>query len=279
MNKNGINNNDINKKFEFLTNEIKLLKDEDVKNKITIKKNVENIINLNYQLMELKRFIHEIKEKYDQQYKYLLNIILERKDNEKKNKIKIDKINNIEGININQNDNKNDKKLLIKDKFYFTPKGKDKISNFQKGTLEEKFEIKLVDLIFDENINYKKNDLNNFRKISTALIIKGKKPGEIVDYFFNKNINNFYDEINQEQMFIIESKKTMFFLIFADIQNVLLLKGIDKIKIDEFIKELREICGIIQEDIKNEDLMKEIKNNKYNRTNTIKSILLKMKLI
>ena len=173
--------------------------------------------------MELKIFIHEIKEKYDQQYKYLLNIILERKDNEKKNEIKIDKINNIEGININQNDNKNDKKLLIKDKFYFTPKGKDKISNFQKGTLEEKFEIKLVDLIFDENINYKKNDLNNFRKISTALLIKGKKPGEIVDYFFNKNINNFYDEINQEQMFIIESKKTMFFLIFADIQNVLLL--------------------------------------------------------
>ena len=279
MNKNEININDINKKLEFLTNEIKLLKDEDVKNKITIKKNVENIINLNYQLMELKRLIHEIKEKYDQKYKYLLNIILERKDNEKKNEIKIDKINNIEGININQNDNKNDKKLLIKDKFYFTPKGKDKISNFQKGTLEEKFEIKLVDLIFDENINYKKNDLNNFRKISTALIIKGKKPGEIVDYFFNKNINNFYDEINQEQMFIIESKKTMFFLIFADIQNVLLLKGIDKIKIDEFIKELREICGIIQEDIKNEDLMKEIKNNKYNRTNTIKSILLKMKLI
>ena len=38
MNKNEINNNDINKKLEFLTNEIKLLKEEDVKNKITIKK-------------------------------------------------------------------------------------------------------------------------------------------------------------------------------------------------------------------------------------------------
>ena len=55
-----------------------------------------------------------------------------------------------------------------------------------------------------------------------------------------------------------------------------LLTNVDKDKIDEFMKELREKCGITEEDMNDNDLKKEIKYNRKDKKKMLKSILTKI---
>ena len=76
---------------------------------------------------------------------------------------------------------------------------------------------------------------------------------------------------------IVGSKKSKINEFIAEMQNISLNK-IEKNKINEFIKQLREKCGFTEEDINNEDLMKEIKKHNYDKANIILSILAKSNL-
>ena len=274
MYENEININEINKQFEELRNEIKLLKEEDEKNKKTIKKNVENIGNLNVQLIELKRKIDELEKR-----EFLVDHVAEKEDDIQKNKINIDE-NYIDKVN---DKNKKEKKGLFG---FLNKKNNSSNKNIHKEknvneevkirTLIENFENKLVDIIFNEDNKNKINNLNDFKKICTVLLIKDKNPGELFVYFLEKNKYNTFNDIDNEKK-SITIKKDEIFTALADIHNVFLIKDIDKHKINEFIKELREKIGITEEDMKDEEIRKEIKNNKYNIKNTINSILTKNK--
>ena len=276
MYENEININEINKQFEELKNEIKLLKEEDEKNKKTIKKNVENIGNLNEQLMDLKRKIDELEKR-----EFLVNHVAEKEDDIQKNKINIDE-NYIDKVT---GKNKNEKKGFFG---LFSKKNNSSNKNIHKEknvneevkirTLFEKYENKLIDILFDEDNKNKINNFNDFKKISTALLIKDKNPGEILAFFMEKNNLDNHNDTDNEKKAIL-NKKDEIFTALADIHNFFLLKEIDKHKIDEFIKELREKIGITEEDMKDEEIAKEIKNNKNNRKNTINSILSKNKIL
>ena len=316
MNKNEIYNNDINDKFEILKKEIELLKSEDDNNKAIIKKNEDNIKNLNLQLLNLqnaqlkeeelkrnieklkenieqikeehkrnieqlkenidqlkeehKRNIEKLKEDYNNKFKSLLKDKIEDKDIKPKNEI----------IFNNNNNNKNDiNKKGVNKKKANSPKKK---SLTEKETskireIEKLYETKLIQIFINENKNSKTNDLNDLKKISTALIIKDKNPAETLILFLNKNNIDNNDENKEVQKTFINNKKEEILMIIKNTYSFALLNDIDKTKIDEFIKEFREICGITEEDIKNKEIEKEIKKNKYNRKNAIESILLKIK--
>ena len=144
--------------------------------------------------------------------------------------------------------------------------------------MEYYFKNKLIEIFTNENQNATTKDLNDLKKISTTLIIKDKNPAKILVLFLNENNNiDNNDENNKEQETFINNKKQEIFIIIGETHSFLMIKDIDKNKINEFIKELREKCGITEEDINNEDLEKEIKKNKYDRKNAIESILLKIK--
>ena len=137
-----------------------------------------------------------------------------------------------------------------------------------------------MDIFFNENSKNKINDnddYNELKKISTSLLIQNMNIGEIFAFFLEKNKYNTFNDIDNEKK-AITIKKDEIFTALADIHNFFLLKEIDKHKINEFIKKLREKIGITEEDMKDEEIIKEIKINKYNTKNTIHSILLKNKL-
>ena len=60
--------------------------------------------------------------------------------------------------------------------------------------------------------NYLKNinkiDKNEFKKISMALIIKGKSPFDLVSSFLDKNFNKFKNVINEDKLVNISTKKS-----------------------------------------------------------------------
>ena len=77
------------------------------------------------------------------------------------------------------------------------------------------------------------------------------------------------------------NKKSDVYKCLEDLQKIKLNK-IDKKKneeINEFIGVLRNKYGISEVDINNDDLNKEIKNNKFDKKKIIESILKKIKLI
>ena len=278
----------IKKTLKNLTEKYELLAKENEENKKIIKKNEKNIINLNTQLKILKlkhqNEINALNEKYKQ--------LLKQKENgvEKNEIIRKDK--NINIINI-QNKSEEVEKLIDKklrefeDKVYQIlgkkpPKEKKgKINDLKERTLIELFHNKLLKIFYDENEKIDINDKNDLKKISLALIIKGKDLPSLLGEFLDQTLNNNFNQLDENRKGLIGNKKSDVYLCLDELGDIKLNK-IDKKnneEINEFIGDLRNKFGISEEDINYDDLNKEIKNNKYDKKKIIESILKKIKLI
>jgi hypothetical protein len=278
----------IKKTLKNLTEKYELLAKENAENKKIIKKNEKNIINLNTQLKILKlkhqNEINALNEKYKQ--------LLKQKENgvDKNEIIRNDK--NINIINI-QNKSEEVEKLIDKklrefeDKVYQIlgkkpPKEKKgKINDLKERTLKELFYNKLLKIFYDESEKIDINDKNDLKKISLALIIKGKDLPSLLGEFLDQTLNNNFNQLDENRKGLIGNKKSDVYLCLDELGDIKLNK-IDKKnneEINEFIGDLRNKFGISEEDINYDDLNKEIKNNKYDKKKIIESILKKIKLI
>ena len=285
-------NNRIKEENDSIRQEIKTIKEE---NK-SIKEENKSIIEENKRIKEennnIKQDIKTIKEERKIEGDRINNLekiinsskkdILQKQENTKDNdrineKAKCEEMKKTDKKSKDFDDNKVTKNRKEPEKK--NDKKKEIIEN-KIRTLIEKFENKLIDIFFNENSKNKINDnddYNELKKISTSLLIQNMNIGEIFAFFLEKNKYNALDDIDNEKKAII-NKKDDIFTALADIHNFFLLKEIDKHKINEFIKELREKIGITEEDMKDEEIIKEIKINKYNTKNTVHSILLKNNL-
>ena len=117
--------------------------------------------------------------------------------------------------------------------------------------------------------------MNELKKISCAIIIKGKDALEIISKFFDKNFNKV-SEMDGNLKVEIGNKKIQ---IFSGLQEIVLLKKIETRHIDKYMKEFRKKFGIEEKDFSDKDLKKLISKKKYEDKIILTEILKKLKYI
>ena len=282
MNENTIN--DINKKFENLTKKCELLE--------TINKVNENaILNLNTQLKflreEHKKELDNIKLNFTIQLKNFFNTISQNKAKGKEcaEIIIVDQKNGIEDIKnmciemINKIENEFvNLKYDVLQHLGNTPGNSEKINEIiddKEVGVVDRFENKLFNIFLDRNKTILHKDLMELKKLGSALLIKEKmSPLEAVKSFLNKNILN-KNEINGIVKMSIDMKKGD---ILAEMDDILLRK-LDNIFEDKYVKEFKEKYGILDEEISDNIIKQEIINQDYHETHILEAILKKLNYI
>ena len=303
-----MNENEINIKFEKLFKKCELLEEDNKNYKIRLQRNDETIINLNQQIKNLRKILEinfdELKKYYAHQFQLLLDAIAKKKENSQEN--------NKLFIQENQNDLKDIKKMYedianitdkklkeVKDKINEEikerpnivkdireieeeKKVKEKndykeveIIEYKGRTLFELLENKLIKIFLENDKDIDIKDINELKKISMSLIIRGRIPSEEIKEFIEKNINNNINELNDKQKVNLANKKT---IIYMEIEKISLNK-IETNNYAVFIEKFREKYGITEEDINKTDLIKEISKYKFDEIGIIKEILKKLKYL
>lgn len=250
-----MNENEINIKFEKLFKKCELLEEDNKNYKIRLQRNDETIINLNQQIKNLRKILEinfdELKKYYAHQFQLLLDAISKKKENAQEN-------NNKLIIQENQNDLKDIKKMYedianitdkklkeVKDKINEEikerpnivkdireieeeKKVKEKndykeveIIEYKGRTLFELLENKLTKIFLENDKDIDIKDINELKKISMSLIIRGRIPSEEIKEFIEKNINNNINELNDKQKVNLANKKT---IIYMEIEKISLNK-------------------------------------------------------
>ena len=276
--------NDINKKFENLTEKCELLE------KIN-KVNENAILNLNTQLKflreEHRKELDNIKLNFTMQLKNFFNSISQNKAKGKEcaEIIIVDQNNGMEDIKnmcigmINKIENK-----LVNLQYYLlehlgnTPGNSEKINKIiddKEGDIVERFENKLFNIFSDKNKTIAKKDLMELKKIGSALLITKKiSPLMAAKNFLDQNILN-NNEISGIVKMNIDLKKGN---IFSELDDILLRKLDMKFE-DEYIKEFKEKYGILEEEISDNIIKQEIIDQDYNEKLIIEKILKKLNYI
>ena len=276
--------NDINKKFENLTKKCELL---EKKNKV----NENAILNLNTQMKflreEHKKELDNIKLNFTIQLKNFINTISQNKAKGKEcaEIIIVDQKNGIEDIKnmcigmINKIENK-----LVNLQYYLlehlgnTPGNSEKINKIiddKEGDIVERFENKLFNIFSDKNKTIAKKDLMELKKIGSALLITKKiSPLMAAKNFLDQNILN-NNEISGIVKMNIDLKKGN---IFSEMDDILLRK-LDNIFEDKYIKEFKEKYGILDEEISDNIINQEIIKQNYNEKHILEAILKKLNYI
>jgi len=288
MEENEIIMNDINTQLENLSKRCEVLEKKNIEYENRIKRN--EVVNkaLNEQLTFLRK---EYKEELSLLKKFFIskyNDLLKLTKNNKKEINEIIIMNNEEDnyelVNIKKLKEEIEKSINNRlDEFKFsiyqylgkTPTGEnnEKIIKYKGGTLLERFEIQLSNIFFDKNQNIPLVDICELKKLSAALIIKynnSKSPLETAKDFLEKNLNNNIDEITKMN---IDFKRTN---VFVEIDDSNYLKKIETNNEQNFIKEFKEKYGILNDDISEKELKKEIEYRKYNEDEIIRVILKKL---
>lgn len=292
----------INKKLEDIEKKYELLEKDNIEYKEKIERNENNILLLNTQLKTFKKDykikINDLLQSYTQLIQKMKTII-ENEENIKENlittiketeKIFDNKLKDLkdelfislgekpkEKREKNKNENKEDLFEEIKeDKIENKKSGKNEIFEYKGKNLTSLLESKLINLFFEPNQKIDIDDMNEIKKISSAFLIRGKEPLEIINKFFNKNINNNQDVMDKTIKNNLSNKKIE---IFAGIQDLSLLKKIQTKNINEYIKEFREKYGITKKDFCDRNLTKEIKKVNFDEIELIKLILKKLNYI
>ena len=202
--------------------------------------------------------------------------------NKEKNEIIINEHNNIK-VKKNEKipDKKSTKSLNIENKkdnlFNMVITKGNGLKKGEKIDLSELFETKLFEIFNDKYQKIELNLKNDIKKIFTFILIQEINPTELFEKFVEKNLNNkSQDELKDNKDIVIGDKKNEIFHISEGLTTLSLLTKVEKDKIDEFMKDLREKCGITEEDMNDNDLKKEIKNNKKDKKKMLKSILTKI---
>lgn len=276
--------NDINKKFENLTKKCELLEE---RNKL----NENAILNLNTQLKflreEHKKELNNIKLNFTIQLKNFFNNISQNKAKGKEcaEIIIVDQNNGMEDIKnmcirmINKIENEFAfLKLDVLQHLGNTPGNSEKINEIiddKEVGVVERFENKLFNIFLDINKTIPHKDLMELKKLGSALLIKEKiSPLIATKSFLDKNILN-KNEINGIVKMSIDMKKGD---IFSEMDDILLRK-LDNIFEDNYIKEFKEKYGILDEEISDNIIKQEIINQNYNETRILEAILKKLNYI
>ena len=271
MNENYINN--INKRLEILSKRCDSLEQDNNEYKKKIQLNQENIINLQSQLIFLRKEytkkINEIKDNLLTKLKYLFQNNQQNKEKGQKNNEIINLNNNDDIINIKyiyEEINKMVQKSLENFKYDIytfigtTPKGGEEIINEKGKSLRDKFENKLYNIFYDQSQNILEKDLNELKKLGTALLIKEKvSPLNYSKFFLDKNMENKdkNEKINEIKRINNAKKKE---IILVEMEDILIGK-IQSNNEKQFIKEFRRKNGISKEEFSDDEIKKEIKNN------------------
>lgn len=279
--------NDINIKIDNLSKRYEILKTKNIEYENRIKRNEVVNKDLNEQLTFLRKEYKEeiilLKKFFISKYNELLKLFKNNK--EEINEILInDEKDNDELVNIKKLKEEIEKSINNKlDDFKFsiyqylgkTPTGEnnEKLIKYKGKNLLERFEIQLSNIFFDKNQNIPLVDICELKKLSAALIIKynsGKSPLETAKLFLEKNLNNNIDGITKIN---IDFKRTD---VFVEIDDAKLLKKIETNNKQNFMKEFKEKYGILNDDISEKELKKEIENRKYNEDEIIRVVLKKL---
>ena len=302
MVENEINNNDINSKLDIILNKCELLEEQ---NKENIKKNeciINNLISqLKYLRKQFKVEIAEMEKNYIQIIQKLLqkdenNSLLMKDRNDDWENIKnisevitnlIDQKLEKFGENIydligkkpkekkekkkeeNKEETKNTKKDSKKEE-------KNEIVEYKGKNIVELLESKLTNIFLDEQPLIGTNEMNELKKISSVIIIKGGGPLEMITKFFEENFNKKYYEMDEKLRDNLANKKGQ---IFNSLQDLSLLKKIGTKDIDEYMKEFREKFGITEKDFSDKDLKKLISKKSYEDKTILTEVLKKLKYI
>ena len=288
MNENYINN--INKRLEILSKRCDSLEQDNNEYKKKIQLNQENIINLQSQLIFLRKEytkkINEIKANLLTKLKYLFQNNQQNKEKGQKNNEIINLNNNDDIINIKyiyEEINKMVQKSLDNFKYDIytfigtTPKGGDEIINEKGKSLRDKFEYKIYNIFYDQSQNILEKDLNELKKLGTALLIKEKvSPLNYSKFFLDKNMENKdkNEEINEIKRINNAKKKE---IILVEMEDILIGK-IQSNNEKQFIKDFRRKYGISKEEFSDDEIKKEIKNNN-DEIQIIEEILKKLKYL
>ena len=288
MNENYINN--INKRLEILSKRCDSLEQDNNEYKKKLQLNQENIINLQSQLIFLRKEytkkINEIEANLLTKLKYLFQNNQQNKEKGQKNNEIINLNNNDDIINIKyiyEEINKMVQKSLENFKYDIytfvgtTPKGGEEIINEKGKSLRDEFEYKLYNIFYDQSQNIFEKDLNELKKLGTALLIKEKvSPLNYSKFFLDENMENKdkNEEINEIKRINNAKKKG---IILVEMEDILIGK-IQSNNEKQFMKEFRRKYGISKEEFSDDEIKKEIKNNN-DEIQIIEEILKKLKYL
>ena len=118
--------------------------------------------------------------------------------------------------------------------------------------------------------------MNELKKISSVIIIKGGGPLEMIKKFLEENFNKKYYEMDEKLKDNFANKKGQ---IFKCLQDLSLLKKIETKEIDEYLKKFREKFGITEKDFSDKDLKKLISKKSYEDKTILTEVLKKLKYI
>ena len=261
-----INYQKIIQEYNNIKDENKIIKEENIRLKKEIEILKEEKKNENDKLISLESNINLCKE-----------YILKNEENKKGN-IQIIKDDKINDLNMHQEIDKIIDKKLEKfeadiHKLLSKNQKKKEIIEYKGRTLVELLESKLIKIISNKNSTVEINDIDYLKKISSAIIIKGGGPLEMVSEFFAKNFNNELDEKTKEN---ITNKKLE---IFLGLQELSLLKKIKSKDINDYIRQFREKYGVTEKDFTDKDLKILISKFNYDDKNIIIEVLKKLKYI
>ena len=300
MEENGINNNDINSKLDKILKKCELLEKQ---NRQNVKKYECIIDNLNTQIKFLRVEFKEKLEKITNFFGQIMQPILPKDENIIENSALLMKDKDDDKMNLkNQNEavkkkfgekifdflskKKSEKKEELKDKEKKDNKKekkneeneqKNEIVEYKGKNLVEQLESKLTSILFDQKSTIDINEINELKKISSSIIIKGGGPLEMINKFFDENFNKSYYEMDQKIKDNLAYKKC---LIFNGLQELSLLnKKIETKDIEQYMKEFREKFGITEKDYSDKDLKKLVSKKNYEDKTIITEILKKLKYI
>ena len=309
MEENGINNNDINSKLDKILQKCELLEKQNRQNRQNVKKYECIIDNLNTQikclrvefkekLIELTNIFGQIMQRISSKDENIIGnsaLLMKDKDDDKMNLKNLNEaVKKKFGIFDFLSKKKSEKKEEPKDKEKKEdPKDKEKKDNkkekkneeneqkneiveYKGKNLVEQLESKLTSILFDQKSTIDINEINELKKISSSIIIKGGGPLEMINKFFDENFNKSYYEMDQKIKDNLAYKKC---LIFNGLQELSLLKKIETKDIEQYMKEFREKFGITEKDYSDKDLKKLVSKKNYEDKTIITEILKKLKYI
>ena len=288
--------NNINKKLEELENKYELIKKENMEYKRQIKQNEQTIVILNKRIDLIKKENLNYLEKYlIRQFPYLKQIIEDKKNikkgnneiiiNEKKNELwDIERIYEEIPIMIDkkiQEFEMNFIKLLEYNKIKIKKiksieemKLQPQKNEIKERTIDKLLNVNLTKIFSEQSPDINIDDINDLKKICSAILIDKKEPSVKIKEFLTINLNN-YDELDENKKKNILLKKTK---IFENIQYIVLINDIKTKDEQEFIKQFRNKYGITAKDYSDKKLKKQIKEGKKEIDILIK-ILTKLKYI
>ena len=148
---------------------------------------------------------------------------------------------------------------------------KNEIIQYKGKNLIEILKSELIKITNKKKVQLETNDMNELKKISSAILIKGGLPFEMINEFFDKN---YYNELNQDKFEYILNIKAEIFICLQDIS----IKDIKTKDIDEYVRELRKRHGITVKDLDDKNLKKLITKYKFDYKTVIIEIFKKMKM-